>query len=636
MKGEDVKRAIRRTSRLAVLVALCAWCFSPCPTAAAGTVDFKSDYWVFKNAEVKEYLGRNCLHGYALLKDVVFENGVIEVDLAVTGSSSYPGFVFRVQSDRDYERIYLRPHRAGLYPDAVQYTPVFNGIAGWQLYNGRGFTSGVELPPDQWIHLKLEVTGTQAKLYVEDMETPVLEMHDLKHGASSGAIGLFGPRDGNYYFSNFSYRHDDELTFGTPPPVDVPPGVITEWELSEPVGLSRVDVERYPGKEWLKGLSWTRVESEPSGLVAVARYHGRTGREPDVVFARKIIQSDKESVLKLMFGYSDAISIFIGGRLVFSGSSAYRQRDPSFLGVVGLFDMVYLPLEKGPNELLFMVVESFGGWAFMGRDQDAVYRHASLSETWRSEKEFLIPESVIYDSKRKVFYVSNYDIYNFNFTGGLQYISKVSTKGEVLAARWAEGLSNPTGMAMREDRLFAVERSGVVEIDPSDGGIVNRYPVPGARFLNDIAVDADGRLYVSDSRGGVIFRIEEDAVEPWLSGGETGQPNGLHVHEGKLIVADNSDGTVRAYGLETKDMRVLALIPDGGLDGIEEDGNGNLLVSHYEGRLFRVSMDGMVEKLLDTTGPGMRCANFAIVPESDLLAIPTFEDNRIVLYRLGD
>ena len=631
-----MKRVIRHVPLFAALIALCACCLAPGRAAAAETIDFGSELWIFKNAAVKEYLGRRCLHGYALLKDVLFENGVIEVDMAVTGASSYPGFVFRVQSDRDYERIYLRPHRAGLYPDAVQYTPVFNGIAGWQLYNGNGFTAGVELPTEQWIHMKLEVSGTQARLYVADMETPVLEMSDLKHGASSGAIGLFGPRDGNYYFSNFSYRHDDGLIFESPPPADSPPGVIAEWELSEPIGLSRIDADQYPGEEWLNGLSWRTVESEPSGLVDVGRYHGRTGREPDVVFARKIIRSDEESVLKLLFGYSDAINVYFDGRLLFSGSSAYRQRDPSFLGIVGLFDMVCLPLEKGENELLFMIVESFGGWAFMGRDQDAVYMHASLNEAWRSEKAFLLPETALYDSKRKVFYVSNYDVYNFSFNGGLQHLSRVSAEGEILAARWAEGLSNPTGMALHEDRLLVVERAGVVEIDPSTGGIVKRYPVPGARFLNDIAADGSGRFYVSDSSSRVVFRIDGDAVEQWLSGEEAGQPNGLHVHKGKLIVANNSDGSIRAFDLETKNMDVLAMMPEGILDGIEDDGKGNLLVSHYEGRLFRVSMDGTIEKLLDTTGPVMRCANFAYVPESGMIAVPTFEDNRIVLYSLGD
>lgn len=631
-----MKRAIRRVPRLTLFAALCACILVPYRVSPAETIEFGSENWIFRNAEVKEYLGRECLHGYALLKDVVFENGVIEVDLAVTGASSYPGFVFRLQSDRDYERIYLRPHRAGLYPDAVQYTPVFNGIAGWQLYNGEGFTAGVDLPAGQWIHLKLEVSGNQARLYVSDMEVPVLEMNDLKRGTSKGTIGLYGPRDNNYYFSNFSYRHDDGLLFEPPPPVDAPPGVITSWELSEPVAMSRIDVERYPDEEWLEGLSWRMVESEPSGLVDVGRYHGRTGREPDVVFARKIIRADEESAMKLLFGYSDAIVIFLNGKLLFTGSSAYRQRDPSFLGIVGMFDMVYMPLEKGENELLFMVVESFGGWAFMGRDQDAVFNHPSIRERGRTEKEFLVPETALYDARRKVFYISNNDMYNFSFNGGLQHISRISAEGEILEARWVEGLSNPTGMALHGNRLFVVERSGIVEIDPSNGAIVKRYPVPGARFLNDLAVDESGKLYVSDSRSAVVFRIEGEAVEQWLSGGDVGQANGLHIHDGKLIVANNSDGTLRAFDLETKEMQIIALMPEGGLDGIEDDGKGNLLVSHFEGRLFRVSMDGGMEKLLDTSGPGVGCANFAYVPESGLLVVPTFTDNRVVLYNLGD
>jgi len=51
-----------------------------------------------------------------------------------------------MESEQDHERVYLRPHRAGLYPDALQYTPTFNGLAGWQLYNGDGCTALVTLP----------------------------------------------------------------------------------------------------------------------------------------------------------------------------------------------------------------------------------------------------------------------------------------------------------------------------------------------------------------------------------------------------------------------------------------------------------------------------------------------------------
>ena len=53
----------------------------------------------------------------------------------------------------------------------MQYTPVLNTGLNWQLYSGPGFTGAVDIPKDAWFHLRLEVTGAQAKLYVKDMES---------------------------------------------------------------------------------------------------------------------------------------------------------------------------------------------------------------------------------------------------------------------------------------------------------------------------------------------------------------------------------------------------------------------------------------------------------------------------------
>ena len=409
-----------------------------------------------------------------------------------------------------------------------------------------------------------------------------------------------------------------------------------EWELSESFRMGEVDLENYPGSEWLDRLSWRKAESEPSGLIDVARYHPRSGREPDVAFARKIIDSDKERILKLGFGYSDYVNIFFNGRLIFTGGSAYRQRDPSFLGIVGLFDMVHLPLEKGPNELLLMVVESFGGWGFMGQDQDAVFYDPSIEEIERTKKEFLFPETAIYDAKRKVYYISNYDAYHFSYTGGAQYLSKLSPEGEVIEMKWATGLSNPTGMAWLKDRLIVVERAGIAEVDVETGEVVSRTPIPGARFLNDIAVDGNGAIYVTDSSRHVIVRIKEGSVEEWLSGDAIAQPNGLHIMRGRLFVGTNSDVNVKAVDLATKEIETLVRFDHGIIDGIEDDGDGNLLVSLAGGRLFVVTPSGVQIKLLDTTPPGISCANFSYVPDMGLLVVPTLNDNRVMFYRLGE
>ena len=55
--------------------------------------------------------------------------------------------------------------------------------------------------------------------------------------------------------------------------------------------------------------------------------------------------------------------VFLNGTLLYAGNAGFGTRDPEFLGIVGLFDELALPLRRGPNELWFAVSETFGGWA---------------------------------------------------------------------------------------------------------------------------------------------------------------------------------------------------------------------------------------------------------------------------------
>lgn len=87
-----------------------------------------------------------------------------------------------------------------------------------------------------------------------------------------------------------------------------------------------------------------------------------------VVYARTIIESDRDTVRKLSLGYSDEVSVFLNGRILFRGRSAQGFRDPGFLGIVyPEDDAVYLPLRKGTNECILAVSELGGGWGFICR-----------------------------------------------------------------------------------------------------------------------------------------------------------------------------------------------------------------------------------------------------------------------------
>jgi len=603
--------------------------------ASGDVIAFTSERWDFTNAKVVDHLERKALIGTAFLKGIELEDGVIECDVAMKGGvRSYPGILFRVQSPEEYERVYLRPHRSPLYDDAVQYVAAFHGVDSWQFYNGPGLTSRAVIPTDRWVHVKIEVLGTQARVFLDNGPQPVLVVGDLKRGRSRGGLGLTTMADGMSFFSNFSFRRDVSMAFPPAPMIHLPPGCALDWEISQPFKRRLLDFDRYPDLKALRVSQWTKVAARPDGVLDIARTYGRLGVEPDGILARTIIQADKEGSKKFWFGYSDEAGIFLNGRLVFYGNSAYRYRDTSFLGIVGLYDAVSLPLKKGDNELLFVIGETSGGWGLILQDATAIHKAPGVEGLWTSGRDFLIPESAAYDPDTDAFYISNYDAYNPSQGAGRQSLSKLTAEGKVAALHWISGLNNPTGLTVRNGRLYAVERVGLVEIDIASAKIVNRIALLGAGFPNDVTVADNGDVFISDSRKNSIYKVSGGRAEEWLNSPSIPAPNGIHVFKGRLVVGTNGDGCLKAVDLATKDISILANLGVGTIDGLESDREGNLLVSHNEGRLFRVSPDGRVETILDTTALRMNIADFTYAPARNMVVFPTFTDGRVAAFKL--
>jgi hypothetical protein len=335
-------------------------------------------------AKAAEYQGRKSLFldgGAATLKDFELRDGVVDVDVSTPASRGFFGIQFRIEGN-NAEWVYLRQHKSGA-PDAMQYTPVLNTGLNWQIYNGPGFTGAVDIPKDVWFHLRLEMSGAQAKLYVKDMAKPALVMNDLKSGVQKGQVAL-AVLTGATYFSNFEIRTTPDATWERHAP-PVPPGTLTKWSLSPSFDALARNLERTPTEG--DAVRWQDVEAEPPGFVVINRYrespHPRVTFANDfskrldpqpgmkVVYARTVIDSDREQLKKLYVGYSDDVSVFLNGRVLFRGRSAQNFRDPAFLGIINPEnDAVYLPLKKGKNELMLAVSELGGGWAFICRLAD--------------------------------------------------------------------------------------------------------------------------------------------------------------------------------------------------------------------------------------------------------------------------
>ena len=338
--------------------------------------------------QTSEFQGRACLSldgGAAVVKDFEMRDGVVDVDVATPAARGFFGIQFRVANDgADAEWVYLRQHKTGL-PDALQYTPVLHTGANWQLYNGPGFTAAIDIPRNEWFHLRLEVAGAQAKLYVKDMTTPALVMDDLKSGVQKGELALY-VLTGATCFANFEVRTTANAPWQRHPPA-MPAGTLTRWSLSPAYDALARDLERPLTRAELGAIRWDEVQAEPPGFVVINRYrdspHPNVSFQGDfskrlepqpgmkVVYARTRIDAKRDQVRKLYIGYSDDVSVFLNGKILYRGRSAQGFRDPGFLGIVNAEDdALYLPLKKGRNELVLAVSELGGGWGFVCRWAD--------------------------------------------------------------------------------------------------------------------------------------------------------------------------------------------------------------------------------------------------------------------------
>ena len=71
------------------------------------------------------------------------------------------------------------------------------------------------------------------------------------------------------------------------------------------------------------------------------------------------------------------------------------------------------------------------------------------------------PESVVFDKKRNILFVSNQ---NYTQTEGGGSIGQLSLTGGVLKKEWVKGLNKPKGILIVNDRLFVSDVTELVEI----------------------------------------------------------------------------------------------------------------------------------------------------------------------------
>jgi sugar lactone lactonase YvrE len=254
-----------------------------------------------------------------------------------------------------------------------------------------------------------------------------------------------------------------------------------------------------------------------------------------------------------------------------------------------------------------------------------------LTQVWETDTTLKVPESVRFDAKRKVLYVSNIDGEPWA-ADGKGSIAKVGLDGKVIAAEWVTGLDCPKGLVLSRDgkRLYAADIGGIVVIDIDAGKIEKKIAIPEGIQLNDLASDGKDTLYISDSKGKKVYAVKGDAVTVELDEKVLKGPNGLLVHRGKLYVLDNNSlNEVQA----DKSLRVVVGGMEGGTDGLEHVKGDDFLVSVWSGAVWYVS-GANKELLFDGKAANTKTADIGWDPATKTVYVPTFAKNSVVAFKV--
>lgn len=257
------------------------------------------------------------------------------------------------------------------------------------------------------------------------------------------------------------------------------------------------------------------------------------------------------------------------------------------------------------------------------------YADIALTELWETEG-LRVPESVLYHENAEGAYLLVSEIHGAgNEANGKGGVTKMSLEGEIIDQYWVGGLNAPKGMHAYEGKLYVADLTEVVVIDIEERRLITRIEVPDSVFLNDITVDDEGVVYVTDTRTHKVHRLINHLPEVYLSGVDAA--NGILAVGTDVYVAA---GTKLLKSDADKNLTIIAEGIEGNADGLEMIRPNEFIVTGWRGVVYHVTAEGELVTLLDTREEEKNTADIGWNPKDKVLYVPTFSAGSVVAYEL--
>jgi DNA-binding beta-propeller fold protein YncE len=246
----------------------------------------------------------------------------------------------------------------------------------------------------------------------------------------------------------------------------------------------------------------------------------------------------------------------------------------------------------------------------------------SLEKIWESDSLTLKgPESALYDPKTKLLYVSSM------FAGT---VVLMDLNGKVINNAWVKGLNANKGSGLFKNQFYTAETKSVAVVDVDKATIEKRIPIDSAVMLNDLAIDSKGVVYVSDTRTGKVYRIENDKPVLYLEN-MPGANGLLTVKDDLYVLTSTNFLKVNAK----KEITTVAGDFESGLDGIVMVGENEFIISNYKGIIWYIKADGSRQQLLDTRSGGLMSNDIGYDEKAKILYVPSFRTNQVFAYKVN-
>ena len=233
------------------------------------------------------------------------------------------------------------------------------------------------------------------------------------------------------------------------------------------------------------------------------------------------------------------------------------------------------------------------------------------------------PESIVYDSERDRYLVSNWD------SGDMIQIDSDGVQDYFIVNQFCYA-----GMQIIGDVIYVSGRDqGVRGFDLETGQQVMHVILPGSAMLNDMTSDNQGYLYVSAPNANQIYKIDP-ITGNWSTFVSSGvsSPNGLYFdepHNRLLLVSSRNSSPLQAISLADSSVSVIAYTGLSILDGLTMDSQRNIYFSSWNSNAVYKYDSTFTNPPEQVSVHSPSPADIFFNTDQNVLAVPVFYGNYI-------